>query len=362
MTNYIGLNCPVCGKKFTADDDIVVCPQCGAPYHRDCYEKEGQCIFQDKHAAHEAWAPPRQEESQASAEEKKRCPRCGFENSGTALFCEHCGQPLSLNQQPENWAPPFGGTQQGGAPFGQQQGRPGGFPPPPPTGNYPPQGGFPGGPVPYPYDPMGGIRPSDEIDGVTVSDLAKFVQSNTQYYLPVFMNHKHFNRSRFNFCAFLFPGAWMLYRKLYKMGTIVTSAMFLIYIAYAYLFVNVLSPIYNTLMEKAGITADTLSPTTGQIQRMSDLISALPASQIFLLLLPVVVFIVQLAIMVVSGSTANRMYLRRCVSRVETIRKESERPADVAMRLQEEGGVNLPVAVCIGICYLILSYIPEIFF
>ena len=47
--DYIGLKCPICGKPFTADDDIVVCPQCGAPYHRECYIKAGKCIYEDKH-------------------------------------------------------------------------------------------------------------------------------------------------------------------------------------------------------------------------------------------------------------------------------------------------------------------------
>lgn len=38
--DYTGKKCPICSEKFKADDDIVVCPKCGAPYHRSCYEKE----------------------------------------------------------------------------------------------------------------------------------------------------------------------------------------------------------------------------------------------------------------------------------------------------------------------------------
>ena len=34
--------CPVCGEQFKKGDDIVVCPECGAPHHRECYEKEGR--------------------------------------------------------------------------------------------------------------------------------------------------------------------------------------------------------------------------------------------------------------------------------------------------------------------------------
>ena len=34
---YENETCPVCGEKFTADSDVVVCPDCGTPHHRECY-------------------------------------------------------------------------------------------------------------------------------------------------------------------------------------------------------------------------------------------------------------------------------------------------------------------------------------
>ena len=39
MPKYYGCPCEGCAKPLTLKDDIVVCPDCGAPYHRDCYEK-----------------------------------------------------------------------------------------------------------------------------------------------------------------------------------------------------------------------------------------------------------------------------------------------------------------------------------
>ena len=42
MPKYYGCPCEGCGKPLTLQDDIVVCPDCGAPYHRVCYEKLGQ--------------------------------------------------------------------------------------------------------------------------------------------------------------------------------------------------------------------------------------------------------------------------------------------------------------------------------
>ena len=35
MFFYEGQSCPVCGQPFQETDDIVACPQCGAPVSED---------------------------------------------------------------------------------------------------------------------------------------------------------------------------------------------------------------------------------------------------------------------------------------------------------------------------------------
>ena len=83
MIDYTGVPCPICGKAFHEGDDIVVCPICGTPYHRACYEKEGRCLFEDKHK--EGYVFHREPEPGKSAPENdsartKACPRCGNKN------------------------------------------------------------------------------------------------------------------------------------------------------------------------------------------------------------------------------------------------------------------------------------------
>lgn len=51
--NYINYKCPVCNNQFTEDDDIVVCPECGTPHHRECYIQNGICANADKHGTKE---------------------------------------------------------------------------------------------------------------------------------------------------------------------------------------------------------------------------------------------------------------------------------------------------------------------
>lgn len=41
MSLYENQKCPVCGVAFKSGDDIVTCPECGTPHHRQCYEKSG---------------------------------------------------------------------------------------------------------------------------------------------------------------------------------------------------------------------------------------------------------------------------------------------------------------------------------
>lgn len=359
MTDFTGSKCPVCGKAFTAHDDIVVCPDCGAPYHRECYVQAGKCAFADKHGEY-TWTPPSTEaEHTDNNEHTKRCPRCGCPNAEHALFCQHCGMSLAENQQnpggfPQNGVfPPFGGFPQNGGvpPYGAP------FDPNRPSG-FGQQEGFPDSQIPFIFDPMGGVNPTDPIDDVPSGDIAKLVQNNTQYYLPAFMTLSKFRHNRFNFAAFLFSGAWMLYRKQYKIGTILTTVMGALYLLSTYITLNFTSPLYTMLMQQAGISADAY-PTGAQWLRMSELLSQQPTEKILWFALPTLISLVQFIIMLVVGFNGNKWYLKHCVKKVGLIRKETQSNAESAIRLQEEGGVNTALAVCLFICYIIIMNIPN---
>lgn len=74
MADYTGCKCPVCQQPFSDGDDVVVCPECGAPYHRACYQKNAGCLFADRHAPGFEWKPapgemPNRETASASQDE-----------------------------------------------------------------------------------------------------------------------------------------------------------------------------------------------------------------------------------------------------------------------------------------------------
>ncbi len=49
MSLYDDIECPVCHKKFTDTDDVVICPECGTPHHRECYNAVGHCVNENLH-------------------------------------------------------------------------------------------------------------------------------------------------------------------------------------------------------------------------------------------------------------------------------------------------------------------------
>ena len=55
--DYRGQHCPICGKEFCDGDDIVVCPECGTPYHRECYKTAGHCVNEERHGESFEWKP-----------------------------------------------------------------------------------------------------------------------------------------------------------------------------------------------------------------------------------------------------------------------------------------------------------------
>ena len=52
---YKGEKCFYCNEEFNDNDDVVVCPECGTPYHRDCYKQAGSCINHQLHESGESW-------------------------------------------------------------------------------------------------------------------------------------------------------------------------------------------------------------------------------------------------------------------------------------------------------------------
>lgn len=49
MSRFENKLCPVCRSRFNDKADVVVCPVCGTPHHRTCYNINGACALEELH-------------------------------------------------------------------------------------------------------------------------------------------------------------------------------------------------------------------------------------------------------------------------------------------------------------------------
>lgn len=337
--DFLGKKCPVCSKNFHEDDDIVVCPECGAPYHRECYKEKGKCIFTDLHQKGESWHDEDDDSNGDSPLDK--CPHCGRENPKGAVICYACGEFMHKSaENPDN----AGSENQTGQqnpynPFGSM----------PNNTQNTNQNGQNGNPFAVFIDPMGGVSPEEDFDGVSGAEMAKCVKVNTPYYMQVFSRIKTIGSSRFNFAAFLFGGGWYLYRKQYLKGTVITAIMFLLtlgqdFIAYGTR--DIWASLYTTL-KNSGI----VSPS--YMDYFSVMQTKCSGWQIFLLMLPYILSILSFVLMLVCGFLGNRSYYKHTIAKVKKMKAEKS-GEELSKALTDSGGVNTAIAWSLIACEIIM--------
>lgn len=330
--NFTEYKCPICNEQFQKDEDIVVCPECGTPQHRICYENLGHCYYKDKHK--EGFSFDDTHNDKAADDDNDNttltCPRCKAVNPKEIFYCQNCGFPLG--NENNNKANTNSQQQQGqyGQPFGQN--------------GMPPFG------VNFNFDPMAGINSNEPIaDNVTAGEMSKFVGKNTPYFLMVFKKIKSLNSSRYNFAAFLFSGAYFLYRKMIGLGILFSTLILGLYVANYYVY---LTPAYQEIVQ----IINQNNPSTLTSMFSID-ISMLSNEQLLLYNLPNIFSILMLVIRLICGAIANRCYYKHCSKTIKNI-KSAESTEPVSEMLEHKGGVNLALAICIGVVYIAVIYLP----
>ena len=351
--DFYGLKCPTCNTPLEKDDDIVVCPICGAPHHRECYEEAGHCYFEDRHKdnfdydkyikekqeaqAKQQWENAGAQDTRQEAPQTVICPSCGEKNPSTGFYCSKCGAQLNP-----------GGSRQGEQPFSGPNGQ-----------QYNPQGGMPFGAAMF--DPMAGVDPNEELDeGVTAGEAAKYVQKNTPYFIRIFKNIKDYNKSRFNFCAFLFTGGYMLYRKMYKIGTVFTILVGMLSIGT--LLIETL-PVFGWMDIFSGLVSDIGNVSQFEFyQSLASNVSSLPIGQQLVFYAPYVFSLLKWVLMFVAGGIANKAYFKTVIKKTKKIKDETEGDfAERTKKLDFSGGVNTTLALILLISYGVVSFLPYFF-
>lgn len=324
--DYENLKCPVCEEKFKKGDDIVVCPECGTPHHRQCYESMGKCFFEDKHSDDFSYSEDycqteeNETETETHNDDAVECPRCKAKNPKDSFYCGKCGFPLGINTNQNN-------QQQQAANFYN------------------------------PLDPMAGVNPEYKLsDDVTAGEASKFAQKSTQYFSRVFYNIKEFGRGRFNFCAFLFSGGYLLYRKMYKIGTVLTVIMGLLLVASAY-FNIAYNVSYDFVTEYSKIAESTTAYSyNDMLMFYQQAFFKLDTIQQVLLILDIICSVVNFALKIIIGVKANRWYFNHTIKEISKIKKSGT--VSVQEAIETKGGVNFALALSLMIAYIVISYLP----
>ena len=314
MFFYEGLSCPVCGQPFAEKDDIVACPDCGAPHHRACWHQVGHCVFADTHGTDQQWSRDKAATADDEPAEKNRCPRCGADNPPHAEFCGHCGGPLEA----DDWTSADEANVGDSSPF-----------------------------VRYTeYSPFraqaaasGGSSPADQpIEGETAGDLASVVGPQSAYYIPRFSKMAAGSRVSWNWPAFLIPLYWLFYRKQYLPGAFllvfeVLHQIITVYVTYTYF--------YESLQANA-------TSLKSLVAAMEQNESAMLAAMLLTMLT-----LTDLLLRVLLGLFGNRLYMRHCLSVVR--RAKAAYPEGYRAQLAVLGGTSVALAV---VAYLCVQFLP----
>ena len=197
MPKYYGCPCEGCGKPLTLRDDIVVCPDCGAPYHRDCYEKLGRCIHAPAHSAGYEWKFPYQDSELCT------CPACGERTLRTEEHCRCCGAllPPEGAQEPADRSEPQANSETFDYSTFYRQFQETGAPQ---------------------VDPMrqtyqAAFGKDEVMDGIPCRDWAAFIGPASPAYLSAYcrMELQH-SKVSMSFSALLFGPFYFFYRKAWK--------------------------------------------------------------------------------------------------------------------------------------------------
>lgn len=328
MLDYKGEKCLCCGIEFKDGDDIVVCPECGTPYHRECYLKEGACINTSLHEEGRSWSPKGESE-----QEEVRCQRCGGLNKSDFEYCSHCGFPLKQEETER----PFneqrsGGYQNYGGGYQNSGGR-----------FYGPGGGF--GPTPFgagmfgqnmdPFDYFCrsyGVDPSEQVDGIGIKEYYKYVRGNAMYFIMKFLRFsKEGIKRSINFPALLFPHIYFFFRKMYAQ-------------AITYLTISIISSIFMSWLFASSIDLSTITSYdqiyTAIADKMSD-----PLMFYGVLGIAVITLITR----IISGVFANYWYYKKVTKDVNQIMSEPMENMTRDEMLMQKGGTSM--------IYALLAYI-----
>ncbi len=281
-----GEKCPVCHGYMFDDEDIVFCPVCGQPHHRECYNALGECASARYHGTDMQYRKPERPQTQEQTEQPQ--PQVDFDEQ----------EEVENNR--------FGGFEGNGATFITN------------------------------IDPYGGVSPNkvDTQTNITAKEYKKCVVFNTARYIPKFFGIQKGSRSSWNWASAIFPHAWYFYRKCYGQG-VLAFVLRLVGVALSsfgsiQLFKH-LGIDYAAAAGYAQIMANSTQITNAIMTDTASLINFLIAAA---------GMVIVLATHIISGIFGDAIYKKECVRKIDSL-KQIEDDAEREAKTRRAYGINI---------------------
>lgn len=262
MPFYENKKCPVCGREFSPDDEIVTCPSCGTPHHRECYNSLGHCYNSDKHGTDfEFDENSEKDEGNSDSSVKYYSPQ----SRDAAAKKESEAQPQG-NENPFYFSPP-----------------------------------------------EDEFKDSNEIiDGKPVSDLSAVVLTNTKRFIPKFRKS---NKLSWNWSAFIFGPYYLFFRKMYKQGIIFTAVDLIINLVVQGFYAKPISELYSYAYSNMATSASSVSQAvTDEFMRLFE--AARPAF--------IILFAADIVLRIIIALFSDRFYKLKVFEILNNVDKKLE--------------------------------------
>lgn len=171
MPLFENVLCPVCNRKFEEGDDVVYCPDCGTPHHRECYNAIGHCVNRGLHASGYSFFDEMNQKTQLLKEEQQEKTDSILKNF-----------KVDDDKYEETFDPFFTPEQISIAAYGKD---------------------------------------TQTISGESVLDYAITIRTNISRFINIFKEFEYKGRkTSWNWGAFLFGSLYLFYRKMYKQAVL----------------------------------------------------------------------------------------------------------------------------------------------
>lgn len=339
--------CQICQGYLFEDDDVVVCPECGAPHHRDCWHTVGHCGLAELHGTDRQYpnhnnvnnsnnngAQDNGPAYESYEPYERLCPHCGKRARATdALFCPYCGKQYGTRPNQQNYNTANNTENRSSETDNNHQ-------------NAGPNFFF--GNINFEQNSYGGIPKDSEIEGIKVEHVAKFVGSNARRYIPRFAVMSDSNRHSWNWGAFLFPSVWCMARKMYATGIM----YFILMLASSLCFVPFFQ-VLGTFVTEEIATQNSYAYANSVMEIIRENFSAFGWPAFALLGVGIVLAIVP---RIICGKTADWTYRGFALNKVREILNNPD-VEDTDEELMRKGSVSIFLML---VTFMAGEYLPSI--